>query len=209
MDSDDVDSNDSGDDVEPAQTFESPPRRHASGQTAGLLDSIARVEAALGNFGKKPQDPRQRDDGRAMRHGAFGSATGDRRMFPADLSKGSGKGSASNTPIDTPPQSQSISSDWERFAPPSRDIARAAAYPPARDARALRPGPERFFYDKSSYTGTHAKGGPDAGSRTHVSDLKYHVRGGPSTSGGLRPRKSDIDKRQRSVSPNRSMQQHR
>merc|ERR1712062_202839 len=30
-------------------------------------------------------------------------------------------------------------------------------------------GPERFFYDKSSYTGTHTKGGPDNSvSRAHI-----------------------------------------
>merc|ERR1719440_1405252 len=105
MDSDDVDSTESAEDAEPVQNFESPPRRHAPGQTqgsaVGLLDSIARVEAALGNFGKGSQDMRQREDARVPRHGAFGSATGDRRMFPADLSaKTSTKGSS---PIDTPP----------------------------------------------------------------------------------------------------------
>merc|ERR1719387_1248588 len=79
MDSDDVDSSESADDAEPAPTFapfESPPRRQAPGQqSVGLLDSIARVEAALGHFGKNSQDMRQRDDGRGPRHGAFGSAT--------------------------------------------------------------------------------------------------------------------------------------
>lgn len=216
-DVDDVESDDdSAEDAEPNPTFESPPRRQPPGQSVGLLDSIARVESALSNFGKGPQDPRQRDDGRVPRHGAFGSATGDRRIFPADLavSAKAKAESASNTPIDTPPQSQSISSDWERptFAPPSREInrapARAPAREPARDSRALRPGPERFFYDKSSYTGTHARGGPDA-KATKVTDLKTIVRGGPTTSGGLKPRKADVNQRlevdrQRSVSPHRA-----
>lgn len=69
-----------------------------------------------------------------------------------------------------------------KFSPPAR--ARVGARPGARPAGAPR-GPERFFYDKSLYTGVHTKGGPDTGA-VAVRNLSAITRGGRGTSGTAR-----------------------
>lgn len=67
----------------------------------------------------------------------------------------------------------------------------AAKEASAGEARELR-GPERFFYDKNSYTGTHANGGPE------------HVKKGNGTSNDQswkRPSSPDVDSSEIVVRP--------
>lgn len=72
-------------------------------------------------------------------------------------------------------RSRSAATSNSTLAPPSPQSGQVSSRSPSRDADTTRAsprspsttklrGPERFFYDKSSYTGTHTKGGPSAGS---------------------------------------------
>merc|ERR1719424_1550394 len=134
-------------------------RRSPAEYNPGLLDTIARVDAALGSapttVTKAQRDTRttstRGSDRGAPVGSAFGAATGAPRPHAV---------------------SESSRDSEQRFQPPARTTKRMS-------------GPERFFYDKSSYTGTAARGGQSlSGGPTALSSV---TRGGLKASGGMKP----------------------
>lgn len=65
--------------------------------------------------------------------------------------------------------------------------SRTDNYPSSSSPQRRRRGPDRFFYDKSTYTGVHRYGGPshiDTGGRNLWADLSEMTRGGLRSGGG-------------------------
>jgi len=74
-----------------------------------------------------------------------------------------GAGEKPSSPLPLSPSQVRSSSLGATLARPTSRHSTAGTRPSSRGAGTARlVGPERFFYDKSSYTGTHARGGPSS-----------------------------------------------